>query len=415
MVAKPNRLDRKHSISGACFVSSPSTTIVRSSCKIELLQSVLPVIRQFTLLSTLFQFKISSHLQLQLSMLSTILLLYLLASSVLASSAFSSRHNFRSSRRGHSTPSFRSAAPVWRPQRRNTTFQLQDNYEGSTFFDGFDFFTDNDPTHGDVVFVDNDTAWNLGLVNTTETQAIIRVDNFTALGSGQGRNSVRIGTKKTYNGALFILDIDTMPSGCGTWPAFWTVSQTTAWPLGGEIDIIEGVNINTQNQMTLHTGPGCDPQTPASDYTGQQISTTCPSSDDSNAGCAFLNPSNASYGDGLNQAGGGVFAMHWDGGGVYIWQWTHENQPCDLVEQSDSPDPSTWGTPVAAWVADGCSPDTYLKEHQVIIETTLCGDWAGAAYTSSDCPGTCSDQIMDPSNFDDAVWTINYLSVFVEM
>jgi len=309
----------------------------------------------------------------------------------------------------------RSRAPVWRPQRRNTTFQLQDNYSGPTFFDGFDFFNDADPTHGDVVFVDNATAWNQGLVSTTDTQAIIRVDNTTNLESRQGRNSVRIGTKKTYDGALFVLDIDTMPTGCGTWPAFWTVSQSEAWPLGGEIDIIEGVNLNTQNQMTLHTGPGCAPQTSASDYTGQQLGTTCPSSDGSNAGCAYLNPSNTSYGDGLNKAGGGVFAMHWDGSGVYIWQWTHEDQPCDLVDQSDSPDPSGWGTPVAAWVADGCSPYTYLKDHQVIIETTLCGDWAGAAYANSGCPGSCSDRIMNGSNFNDAVWTINYLSVFLEV
>lgn len=29
------------------------------------------------------------------------------------------------------------------------------------------------------------------------------------------------------------------------------------WPSSGEIDIIEGVNDAAQNQMTLHTSPGC--------------------------------------------------------------------------------------------------------------------------------------------------------------
>lgn len=29
-----------------------------------------------------------------------------------------------------------------------------------------------------------------------------------------------------------------MPTGCGTWPAFW--SNGPNWPDGGEIDIVEG-------------------------------------------------------------------------------------------------------------------------------------------------------------------------------
>ena len=32
-----------------------------------------------------------------------------------------------------------------------------------------------------------------------------------------------------------------MPTGCGTWPAYWLCGEN--WPYKGEIDIIEGVNI----------------------------------------------------------------------------------------------------------------------------------------------------------------------------
>ncbi len=58
----------------------------------------------------------------------------------------------------------------------------------------------------------------------------------------RGRDSVRIASTTAYNEALFILDLQHMPEGCGTWPAFWTISRDGPWPHGGEIDIIEGVS-----------------------------------------------------------------------------------------------------------------------------------------------------------------------------
>jgi hypothetical protein len=36
----------------------------------------------------------------------------------------------------------------------------------------------------------------------------------------------------------------------------------------------------------------------------------------------------------------------------------------------------------------------------VVINITICGDWAGAAYNSGGFPGTCADAVADPSNYD---------------
>jgi hypothetical protein len=45
-------------------------------------------------------------------------------------------------------------------------------------------------------------------------------------------------SKKSYGQGLFIFDIAKAPHGCAVWPAAWMVGPS--WPIGGEIDIIEG-------------------------------------------------------------------------------------------------------------------------------------------------------------------------------
>ena len=45
-----------------------------------------------------------------------------------------------------------------------------------------------------------------------------------------------------------------MPQGCGVWPAWWMSGPL--WPQNGEIDVIEGINLWTNDQSTLHTGSG---------------------------------------------------------------------------------------------------------------------------------------------------------------
>ena len=51
------------------------------------------------------------------------------------------------------------------------------------------------------------------------------------------------------------LKIAHLPTGCAVWPSFWTVTQnTSAWPVGGEIDIIENANDQyAYNLASIHT------------------------------------------------------------------------------------------------------------------------------------------------------------------
>ncbi|KAG9123007.1 hypothetical protein FRC07_000359 [Ceratobasidium sp. 392] len=125
--------------------------------------------------------------------------------------------------------------------RRAKTYKIVDQYAGSKFFDGWDFFNEHDPTNGNVNYLAkaDAIAKNLAFVEPDGT-VVMKVDDTNVVSAGANRDSVRIASTKSYTGGLFVLDVQTMPHGCGVWPAFWSVGPQ--WPNGGEIDILEGVH-----------------------------------------------------------------------------------------------------------------------------------------------------------------------------
>jgi hypothetical protein len=170
----------------------------------------------------------------------------------------------------------------------------------------------------------------------------------------------------------------------------------------GEIDVAEGVNNQTHNQYTLHTAEGkdgCKASTSNVQISGTPGQTTqCATINGDNTGCAYLDTDNRSYGEGFNQAGGGVFAHLWNQDGIKAWHFARDEVPADI--KSGSPDPSTWGPPAAFCSSQTCNIPEHFHDHQLVIDTTLCGDWAGAAYMDSGCPGkSCGDAVADPNNF----------------
>ena len=82
-----------------------------------------------------------------------------------------------------------------------------------------------------------------------------------------------------------------------------------------EIDTFEGVNQVTNNQMALHTNPGCTQVSPNQTSTIVN-STDCSVDSNSNEGCVVVNPSTASYGAGFASAGGGVFVTEFAETGI---------------------------------------------------------------------------------------------------
>ncbi|KAF7306514.1 GH16 domain-containing protein [Mycena indigotica] len=304
-------------------------------------------------------------------------------------------------------------------------WQLTQSYAGSNFFDGWDFWDTDDPTHGTVQYVSRADGQSAGLIEINSAgNAVMRVDTTPSI-SGN-RKSIRITTQKEFTGGLIILDAFHAPTGCGTWPAFW--SNGPNWPVGGEIDIVEGVSDYTNNQATIHTAPGCALTTDnpaklnasASAVTG---GTDCAAATSGNAGCGMRSADNKSFGPGFNSNGGGVYAMLWQSSGISVFFFERGDIP-DHID-AGAPQPDKWGLPMAHWPAAVCDPWKYFYKHVAIINTSLCGDWAGSAWTSSGIPGqeqscaqrtgfsTCSEFVQkNGGSFAQAYWEIKSVKFY---
>ncbi|KAH9927470.1 concanavalin A-like lectin/glucanase domain-containing protein, partial [Epithele typhae] len=290
------------------------------------------------------------------------------------------------------------------PTSVSGSWKIQQTYQGGSFFDGWTFTSSDDTTtHGTATYVDQPPQYvpsfsaisffdlmtraaisNLIEINS-DGNAIIRVDTTPTVPGN--RQSIKITSTLVLNGGLIILDAVHMPTGCATWPAFWSFGPN--WPVGGEIDIVEGVNNYTNNQYTLHTNPGCT--LPSSDtgvlgITGTLVDgTDCAAATTGNAGCGIRDSRTNSFGAPFNSNGGGVFVTSWTDEGVSSWFFPRNAIPSDI--SSGSPNPTGWGEPAASFPASTCTPGTFLFNHNLVFDTTLCGDWAAAVWGATGVPG----------------------------
>ncbi|KAF9072876.1 concanavalin A-like lectin/glucanase domain-containing protein [Rhodocollybia butyracea] len=304
----------------------------------------------------------------------------------------------------------------------STPWKLVEEHSGSSFFDGWTFTNAPDVTTGGVVnYVDSGTASSNNLTQITSAgTAIMRVET-TPVVTGN-RQSIRITTNNVYNTGLWILDAVHIPSGCGTWPAFWTNGPN--WPAGGEIDIVEGVGDSTNDQATLHTIEGCSLSSTSSSalgITGTTVtSTDCVST---GGGCGIRSDSTVSYGAAFNSNGGGVFTMTLNSSGIAVWFFERSAIPSDIT--AGTPLPGAWGTPFAWWSSPTCNISEFFGFQSTIFDTTLCGQLAGAVWSDSGSPGqaqSCATRtgVSDCVTFvqnngaamEEAYWEVNSVQIY---
>ncbi|KAI0758956.1 concanavalin A-like lectin/glucanase domain-containing protein [Fomes fomentarius] len=317
-----------------------------------------------------------------------------------------------------------------------SAYDLVDEYSGLDFFTKWDYGNKDgydSTTHGAVNWLGQSPANTSGLVAVnSKGNAVIKVDDKTNLPPAAPgdfehqlkRNSVLLSSQAFYPiGSVIVFDAVHVPAGCSVWPALWTRAQD--WPHGGEIDIIEGVNLMSTNRMTIHTDPGCTHQNGAQQR-GTTVGADCSAGPDSATGCTVEDKLADSFGKGLNAAGGGVWAAQIDASGIFMWFWSRKDVPDDVTNAKSSVEPSSkWGTPVAAWPSSSCDIGKFFKPQQLVIDITLCGDFAGepTVYSQSGCTSTPPADVAantcytdnvdgDGSNYAEAYFEISSIKVF---
>ncbi|KAN0086101.1 glycoside hydrolase family 16 protein [Tylopilus felleus] len=296
-------------------------------------------------------------------------------------------------------------------------YNLIHDYSGTNFFEGWNFYGYLDNlTWGNVTWVTQEvaTTQNLAYVNN-DNHIILKVDNVTNVTSGNLRNSVRITTQEAYDlGSLWIIDLNHIPYGCSVWPAFWSFGPN--WPQDGEIDIIENINLNTDNQMAIHAINGCfhyDNATELGTWGGSNCT--------EGSGCTVGETSPNSYGSSFTAAGGGVFATQFDVSGIFMWFWSRPDVPSAISQNSSAIDVSSWGTPHAAFSSSTCNISQLFSPQNLVLDIDLCGDWAGVpSIYESQCSdqgltGLCyNDSVVGPGSprFDEAYYDINFVRTY---
>jgi len=308
-------------------------------------------------------------------------------------------------------------------------YERQRSYVGADFFDRWEFDSSPDPTSGHVIYVDRETATSAGLANATADRVYLGAD-MTSLTGGAGRRSVRVRSKDVYDSGLFIATIDHVPTGCSMWPAFWMYGEDAnhPWPSMGELDVIEGVNVQERVATTLHTSEGCDQSEVVlgEDMTGswahgssKESATDCyihAPGQYTNQGCIQKGPDN-SIGPSFNEMGGGTYAAEWapQQGRIRTWFWPRGQEPDDI--RSGAPVPDDWGVPYSFFRLGLNCPKEHFAQMHMMFDLSFCGDWAGGTYPT-DCPKqaarmTCEDLVaFHPEELQEAYWSIRALDVY---
>ncbi|KAK7024389.1 hypothetical protein VNI00_016330 [Paramarasmius palmivorus] len=296
------------------------------------------------------------------------------------------------------------------------TWRLTQHFGGPQFFDGFQYVenaTDPANNFGNIRTIGESSPFRSRMTYVDSNgRAIIKVDDETVgnpLDTEFGRNSIYLKSREPMTfGSLIVVDLEHIPYGCSVWPGLFTQGEN--WPEGGELDLIEGVNLQPRNQYALHTDPDhrCRHTATGEQQTGTTTFAECTADGIDNRGCTVQEASPRSFGSSF---AGGAYALAWDEQGIRMWFFERGTLPTGI---DNDPDPSQWPTPSAFYPASGCDPRTAFGPQVLTIAINICGKWALPAFgeTCGSVASQCVDMVRDPANYRNAYWEINYISIY---
>jgi len=357
-------------------------------------------------------------------------------------------------------------------------YQLIERQEGMDLFNYYTFLEGRDSvgSNGFNTYVGKDKAEELGILyvakeeDTAPWRKISNDNTGAATGPDSSntnlpfvymssapmpdgrRYSIRLEGKHRFNRGLFLLDVRHMPTGCGAWPAFWLTDEDN-WPVHGEIDILEGVNYQTEAKTALHTTKTCHHRNvPPSYKTGTwDTAVGIPDRDTGipdmtireandcfvynphqwlNQGCVAVSDNNETLGKPMNDKGGGIYALEWDPvfSKIRTWVFDINHVPLNLqaaLNHEEAPNPDSWPLPYGYFAVGehtNC-PASHFQNMRLVINLAFCGSVAGNRF-QMDCPelaeqyDSCNDYIQsvledgDESKLSEMYWKIQSVHVY---
>ncbi|KAH9820068.1 family 16 glycoside hydrolase [Melampsora americana] len=301
---------------------------------------------------------------------------------------------------------------------------------GNDLINFFNFETVNDGSQGGIAkYVDLKEGYESSMIGSKNGILYFGVETTK---HSEHRKSFRLSSKESFSsGTLLVVDLLHLPATCGSWPALWTVAQDVEWPEKGEIDMIEGVNLFTQNSISIHTKSGFwmkDSNGVQSEFIMKSDQkTNCDATKTDDQGCGLRDRNKTSFGEPFNAQDGGLHVLEWTTDSIKIYFFDRGNIPDDLSSGTPSRSSSSWGEPRAKFKGSGDqSISDYFKDHVLVVNTNLCGKWPEAVWKtdttyagqSKSCASitgydTCQDFITNAGDqLDEAYWAIKSVKVY---
>eukprot|EP00439_Symbiodinium_sp_Y106_P076369 s510_g15.t1 len=160
------------------------------------------------------------------------------------------------------------------PPERSSRYRLKWSAQGESFFDNWNFLWE-DHNHGSAQYLLEPEAKEESVIEATRNFAIIRAGSHLMPYAPEHCNSSGVAerdlvkpdplwqratesqeSKRSWKYFLTLIKFSHVPYGCGVWPALFTLAPNVPWPNGGELDILEYVNMDV-SKASFHTGGEC--------------------------------------------------------------------------------------------------------------------------------------------------------------